>query len=198
MRCINCGYENLDGLKYCSSCGQELLTIEQKDQREKQKRSSSAMKITITIAIIALVICGVVFYIIDNNNKKEREANKHVDPILVGIWDCKNSKDATNYSTEITLNGDATYVWAEYGKAELNYLKGSYETKDIGTFAEDSTYELYSLELENHYKGTNGVEAKEEKKINYNMALSPEKTNSIIASGEIGVANIYCNKRNAR
>ena len=41
MRCIKCGYENIEGLKYCSSCGEELLTQEQMVRRNKQNKSKA-------------------------------------------------------------------------------------------------------------------------------------------------------------
>ena len=45
MKCMKCNYDNLDGMKYCVSCGCELLTPEQKAQKAAANKKSVEMPI---------------------------------------------------------------------------------------------------------------------------------------------------------
>ena len=197
MRCIKCGYDNIEGLKYCSSCGQELLTQEQLAKRQRQNNSKMALRIVLIVLGIAFVAC-IVSYIIINSNKnktKEDEKNKTINTELVGVWNCRPYKDAPNYTIELSLNGDRSYIWGTYGKSNLDYTKGTFYSKDMGTFVENENYESYSVTLEATKRATNGVEVDDAYSINYVLALHNEHNNIILASGNSSASNIYCDRK---
>ena len=196
MRCIKCGYENIDGLKYCSSCGQELLTQDQMKKREGQKRTKMALKIVLIVLAIALVVC-IVSYIIINNQKKPEEIkeNKTIDPVLVGTWNCKAYKEAPNYTIEIVFQDNRNYIWGTYGKSNLDYTKGTFYSKDMGTFPENENYELYSVTLEATSRASNGAEVEDVYTMNYNLALNNDKNSFILANGNSNSYNTYCDRK---
>ena len=40
MRCIKCGYQNMEGLRYCANCGQELMTLEEYTTKSDEEKSA--------------------------------------------------------------------------------------------------------------------------------------------------------------
>ena len=196
MRCIKCGYENIEGLKYCSSCGEELLTQEQMVRRNKQNKSKMALKIVLVVLGLALVACTISYIIINNSNKpKEEEQNKTIDQVLVGTWNCKAYKDAPNYTIELVLSNNRAYIWGTYGKSNLEYTKGTFYSKDMGTFPENENYELYSITFEATARATNGAEVEDVYTLNYNLALHNNKNTMILASGNSNSSNTYCDRK---
>ena len=197
MKCIKCGYDNLDGLKYCTSCGNELLTKEQMKKKEGKKRSKLALRIVIIVLILALVTCVISYIIINNKNKPKEteEVNKTIDPVLVGTWYCKAYKDAPNYTIQIEFKEDRSYVWGTYGKINLDYTKGTFYSKDMGTFPENENYELYSVTLEATRRASNGAEVDDVYNMNYSLALHSDKNNMILANGNSNSYNTYCTRK---
>ncbi len=197
MRCIKCGYENIDGLKYCTNCGQELLTQEQMKKKESKKRSKMALKIVFIVLAVALVVCIVSYVIINNKNKPKEtdEQNKTIDPVLVGTWNCKAYKEAPNYTIELVFHENRDYVWGTYGKSNLDYTKGTFYSKDMGTFPENENYELYSVTLEATARATNGAEVEDVYTMNYNLALHNDKNSLILANGNSNSYNTYCDRK---
>ena len=197
MRCIKCGYENIEGLKYCSNCGQELLTQEQFAKKEKQNKSKMALKVVLIVLGIAFVAC-IVSYIIINSNKKpkeEDEQNKTIDKVLVGTWICKSYKEAPNYTIEIVLKEDRSYIWGTYGRTNLDYTRGTFYSKDNGVFPENENYEAYSFTLDAKARATNGAEVEDVYSINYTLALHNDTNSFILASGNSSSSNTYCDRK---
>lgn len=195
MRCIKCGYENIEGLKYCSSCGEELLTQEQMARRDKQNKSKMALKIVLVVLGLALVACTVSYIIINNKNKPKEEVNKTIDQVLVGTWYCRPYKDAPNYTVEIVLSENRAYHWGTYGKSNLDYTKGTFYSKHMGTFPENENYELYSVTFEATSRATNGAEVEDVYDLNYNLALHHDQRSMILASGNSNSSNSYCDRK---
>jgi uncharacterized membrane protein YvbJ len=88
MRCIKCGYENLEGLKFCSNCGSELLTEDELSKKKAKKRNKTIVTFIVTLLVIALIACTVSYIIINNKNKEEEKENYEVVDILLGTWNC--------------------------------------------------------------------------------------------------------------
>lgn len=198
MRCIKCGYENIEGLKYCSSCGHELLTQEQYAKKERQKKNKKALKVVLIVLAIAFVACIVSYIIINNQNNKTKEddeQNKTIDKVLVGTWNCKAYREAPNYTIEIVFREDRSYNWGTYGKSNLDYTKGTFYSKDMGVFPENENYEAYSVTLDAKSRATNGAEVEDIYSINYNLALHNDTNSFILASGDSNSYNTYCDRK---
>ena len=196
MRCIKCGYENLEGLKYCSNCGDELLTQDEATKRKREKRSKAAIKFVVILLILALIATVTSYIIINNKNKKEQEqqTNYQVVNVLIGTWNCSTSKEMKTFEEQFVLKNDSTYVWGTYNKLNSDSTSGMYSANDVGVFPQDGTYELYSLMLDVKHTIKLGidVEVTKETIMNYNVALSQDNTKLIVANGTTGSGNMYC------
>lgn len=196
MRCIKCGYENLEGLKFCSNCGDELLTQDEANKRKRQKRSKAAVKFIVILLILALIATVTSYIIINNQNKKEEDqVNKyHVVNYLIGTWNCSTNKEMKTFEEQFILKADSTYTWGTYNKLNTDSTSGMYSADDVGVFPQDGTYELYSLMLDVKHTVKLGidVEVTKETIMNYSVALSQDNTKLIVANGASGSPNMYC------
>ena len=196
MRCIKCGYDNLEGLKFCSNCGEELLTQDEANKRKRERTTKGAVKFIVILLVLALIACLVSYFIINNKNKKEQEEqnNYHVVNVLIGTWNCSHDKEMKSVEEQFVLKADSTYIWGTYGKLNTDSTSGYYSADDVGVFPEDGTYELYSLMLDvkNTTKLGINVEVTKETTMNYSVALSQDNTRLIVANGSSGSSNMYC------
>lgn len=71
--CKNCGKEFDDSINLCSICGGNL---EPNNSNKKPKLKNKSLKIILIIVALLGISCFMVVKIIDNNNKKQIEANK--------------------------------------------------------------------------------------------------------------------------
>ena len=150
MRCLKCGYNNLEGLKYCSSCGEELLTEEEYNLRIRES-SKEVRKLYGLIALLVVILIFVgTFFVINRTTKRtvEVEDTSNISTNLVGTWYCKNSEREENYSIEFNLATDMTFSYGVYKKLDSNGLKGVYSSKDAGPYTEDLNYEMYYVKME--------------------------------------------------
>ena len=150
MRCLKCGYNNLEGLKYCSSCGEELLTEEEYNLKIRESnREVRKLYGLVALLVVVLIFVGT-FFIINSTTKRtvEVEDTSNISTNLVGTWYCKNSERDENYSVEFELSSNMSFKFGVYEKIESNGLRGAYTSKDIGPYTEDLNYEVYMVKME--------------------------------------------------
>ena len=172
MRCIKCGYQNIEGLKYCASCGQELMTQEEYDMRSNEKKSS-VIRLYVLIGFLSVILVGVIIYFVLNSfaPKPPKEPTSTIDTELIGDWVCKNNQDQENYDGRVYLNKDSSFTWGPYDKIEFNYLAGTYTTKEIEE-SNENYKAVYKLSLLVTRMVVNGREDTEgSSKINYYIYL---------------------------
>lgn len=183
MRCLKCGYNNLEGLKYCSSCGGELLTEEEYNikLRESNKEVRKLYGLIAFLAVIVIFIAT--FFIINRTTKRTVEVTdtSNISTNLVGDWNCKNSERDEEYSVEINLGSDMKFSFGVYGKLDSNSLKGVYTSKHVGPYQEDLNYDMYTVKMEVSELSYNGQSTTEGASImNYSFLLRTDKKYAIV------------------
>ena len=206
MRCLKCGYNNLEGLKYCSSCGEELLTEEEYNLRIRES-NREVRKLYGLVALLAVILIFVgTFFVINSTTKRtvEVEDTSNISTNLVGTWYCKNSDRDEEYSVEFDLATDMSFIYGVYGKVESNGLRGVYTSKDVGPYQEDLNYELYMVKMEVNEIRHDGQSTTEGTSvIQYVFLLNSDKKHSIVSladeNGNISKnGTMYCDRINTK
>ena len=202
MRCLKCGYNNLEGLKYCSSCGGELLTEEEYNEKIRES-NKEVRKLYGLIAILAVVVIFITtFFIINSTTKRTVEVpdTSNISTNLVGIWNCKNSERDEEYSVEINLGSDMSFSFGVYGKLDSNSLKGVYTSKHIGPYQDDLNYDSYLVKMEVSELSYNGESTTEGASImQYSFLLRSDKKYAVVSlmddNGNISNKGVmYCDR----
>ncbi len=142
MKCKSCGYENKDGAKFCTNCGEELVYKKTKTNTNK----ANLIIILITIVVIAAII-GVAAYMIYGNNNSDE------------TYQLNNSNDSV--ATEISNSQASAKEWKSIG----SFSGSGTGSKTISIPAGQIRIDLTSFPIKNYadnhlyVSGSNGESA---------------------------------------
>ncbi len=200
MRCIKCNYDNLDGMKYCVSCGSELLTPEQKAKKAEANKKS-VVKLYVVIGILVVLLIGLIVFLLVGNGGSNGSAGGNnggdgtvsVHPDTVGIWNCNSDPKASSFTLTIELNNDGTYLFGPYGNTDSNNISGTFSSNSFGATDETGKYDLYSLTLTQKQIKENGTITEGEATVSYSIGISSDKNSAIFTNGATSTS-YYCKK----
>jgi len=167
MRCINCGYDNLEGMKYCVKCGKELMTLDEKGKRKEAGENSnkSLIKVIIGLAVVAVIIVILIIIVPMFGSKKEEEAdndvpviNDAVDQDTVGTWKCSFDDDDDTYTTVIKFQSDGVFQIGPIDGLEENRFEGTFTSNNLGATDSEGIVNYYQVFLEQEKEIENGEE----------------------------------------
>ena len=202
MRCINCNYDNLEGMRYCVSCGQELITVEEKSKRaEESKKGLVVLYIIIgVLVVVLLVVLGFVIFgggpvagdVPDKPGNIEEKTSVHAD--TVGAWKCSTQAASDKYTILIQLNEDGTFIFGPATGYETNYIGGTFTSNSYGATDSSKQYNLYSLNLRQTVIVENGVQQEGYSEVNYSVGINTkDKNDALFSNGQSGTT-YYCKK----
>ena len=159
MRCIKCGYQNMEGLRYCANCGQELMTLEEYNTKSNEEKSA-VRKLYVIIAFLSVILFSIIVYAIIKailGSNAPIEPSITLDTELIGTWNCKSKEDQENYDVKIILKTDSVFRWGTYDDLDKNSINGTFTTKALTNESEEYR-NIYSLKLLATQIITNGRE----------------------------------------
>ncbi len=148
MRCIKCGYQNMEGLRYCANCGQELMTLEEYTTKSDEEKSA-VRKLYVIIAFLSVILFSIIVYAIIKailGSNAPIEPSNTLDTEVIGTWNCKSKADQEKYDVKIILKTDSVFRWGTYDDLEKNSINGTFTTKALINDSEDYR-NMYSLKL---------------------------------------------------
>ena len=201
MRCIKCGYDNLEGMRYCVSCGNELMTLEEKSKRaEESKKGLVVLYIIIgVLLVLLLVVLGFVIFgggpTAGPNPGKPGPVDEKtaVASDTVGQWKCSTDATTTKYNLMIQLNEDGTFIFGPIPGYDTNYVGGRFTSNSYN--AQDATgqYNLFSLNMKQQVIVESGNKTEGSSEVNYSVAIDKDKTKAMFTNGSSGTT-YYCSK----
>ena len=207
MKCIKCGYDNLDGLQYCSHCNAELITREEKAKRlaEGEQSNNKLLKIIIGLVVVLALVVVAIFVVPMLMNKVQEMGSDNdtpaisdsVDQDTPGEWHCTNDpNDQDTYTVTILLQTDGTFKIGPYDNLEENRFEGTYISKSYDATDESGQYNLYQVVMTKDVTVENGETTEdEETKVNtYSLGIDAGDSNrGIFTDGESG-STYYCTR----
>lgn len=178
MRCIKCGYQNIEGLRYCANCGQELMTLEEYNTKSNEEKSA-VRKLYVIIAFLSVILFSIIVYAIIRailSSNAPIEPSVTIDTEVIGTWDCKSKEDQEKFDIKIILKTDSVFRWGTYDDLEKNSINGTYTTKALLNDSEEYR-NMYNLKLlatqiiTNGREDTNGSQV-----LNYTFSLKDQNT----------------------
>ena len=201
MRCNKCNYDNLDGMKYCVSCGAELLTPQQKEEKIKEN-NKSVIILYIIIGLLVVVLIGLIIFLLLGGGstvgpKKEKEEEvqeaSHVDPDTVGTWACSSDQSGGKLTIVIELKDDGTFRFGPVTGFEENHIEGTFNTSLIGTAENGEKYDAYGVTMKQTMIVSSGEITEGEATVTYSMGVSKDGDSAIFSQGE-DKTSYYCNR----
>ena len=184
MRCIKCGYQNIEGLRYCANCGQELMTLEEYNTKSNEEKSV-VRKLYVIISFLSVILFSIIVYAIIRailSSNAPIEPSITLDTEVIGTWNCKSKVDQENYDIKVILKTDSVFKWGTYEDLEKNSINGTFITKSLINDSEDYR-NIYNLQLLVTQIITNGREdTKGSQVLNYKFALKDQNTAELQSS----------------
>ena len=200
MRCINCNYDNLDGLQYCVSCGSPLITLEDKQKQELAGQNKlNKLYLLIGLLVFVLVVMVVLLLLGVGFGKEEEapvEETVQVEAATVGVWHCNPNAAAKDYTLTFELNEDGTYKFGAYKYLNTSRVEGKFSSNSFGKKDEaTSTYNLYNMSVPQLKVINNGktTESPDEKASNYTLGITDDGEKAMINNAATEVT-YYCVK----
>ncbi len=193
MRCIKCNYDNLDGLKYCVSCGSPLITEEDKEKMEAASaKKMKTLYIIVGILVILLVVLVVLLVMgVGFGKGSTPVATGDIDTATLGTWVCNSNPNSTDYTIVIELNEDGSFRFGAYGALETNHISGTYTSKGNGQT--NNGYTQYNVVL-NQTRIVSGSKVQEgQATSNYLAGISQDGKQSTFYN-ENTQLSYYCKK----
>ena len=205
MRCIKCNYDNLEGMKYCVSCGAELITRDEKLKRQAEgEKSISKLYKIIKILLVVLAIVAVIFVVVKVFTGKEdiQESDNDTPTVsvkvnqdTVGVWKCDTQKFSEDNAISIVLQSDGVFKFGPIGGLKDNRIEGSFSSDTFEAKDETGQYDLYQVVMNTNLEVENGVEKQVEKMVVFTLAIdSQTATRGIFSPGEEGQSTYYCSR----
>ena len=202
MRCSKCGYDNLDGMKYCVSCAAELLTPEQRTEKVEENKKSVII-LYIIIGLLVVLLIGLIVYLLMGGGSavpigggKEEEPPKevtHVEPATVGTWGCSSEANGGAMTLIIELKEDGTFRFGPVSGFENNHIEGTFNSNLIGEAEDGEEYDAYGLTMKQTKIIDNGNITEGEANVTYSVGINKEGDTAIFSSGN-GNTSYYCTK----
>ena len=173
MRCIKCGYQNMEGLRYCANCGQELMTLEEYNTKSDAQKSE-VRRLYVIIAFLSVILFSIIVYAIIRailSSNAPIEPSITLDSEVIGTWDCKSKAEQEKYDVKIILKTNSVFRWGTYEDLEKNSINGTFTTKALVNESENYR-NIYNLKLLVTQVITNGREdTKGSQTMDYMFAL---------------------------
>jgi len=125
MNCPNCGKENEDNQKFCTSCGCKILEIENSEDEENNSTEPKSNKINkkgIIIAITSIIIIAIIvlMFFIFKSNTAEISKYKSIAPIEQSIMENMSGRSALDLL--IQQDNDLTEYINKHPKCKIDNL----------------------------------------------------------------------------
>jgi hypothetical protein len=193
MRCINCGYDNLEGMRYCVKCGNELMTLDEKGKRkeESEKENKTLIKVIIGLVVVAVLIVILLIVLPRFGTKQEEEAdndipviNDSVDQDTVGVWNCSFDDKDDTYTTIIKLQSDGVFQIGPIDGLDENRFEGTFTSNNMEAQDENGIVNYYQVFLRQNKVIENGAEeeVEEQKVLTMGIFINDESKASIADS----------------
>jgi len=205
MRCIKCNYDNLDGMKYCVSCGAELITRDEKMRRTAEgEKSLASLRKVIVILLIVLVIVFATFVIVKlffSGTKVEEGDNdtptvySEVNQDTVGVWSCDTEKFTDDNTISLILQSDGVFKYGPINGLKRDRIEGTFNSKELSAKDETGQYDLYSLEMNSKLEVEDGAEKEIDQMLVFTLAIDSQTgSRGIFSSGNAGMSSFYCSR----
>ena len=202
MRCNKCNYDNLDGMKYCVSCGAELLTPQQKEEKVKEG-NRSVIILYIIIGLLVVILIGLIVFLLLGGGstvgtKKDDKGGEvaevtHVEPATVGTWACSSSQSGGELTIVIELKEDGSFRFGPITGFENNHIEGTFNSNLLGTAEEGEEYDAYELTMKQTKIVSSGEITEGEASVTYSVGVTKDGGTAIFSQGE-DKASYYCSK----
>ncbi len=201
MRCINCGYDNLEGMRYCVSCGSELMTAEEKTKRAEESKKGLVL-LYVIIGVLVVVLLIVLGFVIFGGGPIAGETPDKPGPIdektsvasdTVGQWKCTTSDTSKKYNLLIQLNEDGTFIFGPIPGYETNYVGGRFTSNSYNAQDSSGRYNLFSLNMKQTEIVENGNKTEGINEVNYSVGITKDKAEALFTNGSNGTT-YYCAK----
>jgi hypothetical protein len=201
MRCNKCNYDNLDGMKYCVSCGAELLTPQQKEERVKEG-NRTVIILYVIIGLLVVILIGLIIFLLLGGGStvgvKKDDAGKvqevtHVESATIGTWACSSDQSGGELTIVIELKEDGSFRFGPINGFENNHIEGTFNSNLLGTAEAGEQYDAYELTMKQTKIITNGEVAEGEANVTYSVGVTKDGKNSIFSQGK-DKTSFYCSK----
>jgi hypothetical protein len=154
MRCIKCGYDNLEGMKYCVHCGSELMTLEEKNKRKEEGEKGVRKLFFVIIGLLVVLIIVLACYFIipmltGNNTNKEGDdtpkLSEEVHKDTVGEWKCSNDANSNTLDMTFVLSADGKFKIGTVNGLDDNRFEGTFISSSFDKKDDEGKYNLYQV-----------------------------------------------------
>lgn len=137
MKCLNCGFENVEGAEFCGNCGMKQQSMHQVQTLKKNKK-----KIIIISVLLVLILFIIILFLIFHQPKKFKDPFQDVDDLVIET-DIKSTReyeaiDSVSETLEKEFNdnkitADQYIMELAYSIYDSDKLNDKYQDLEIGT-----------------------------------------------------------------
>ena len=205
MKCIKCGYDNLEGMKYCVSCGAELITRDEKNRRISDgNRGLESLKKIIGILIGVAVVVAIAYFgasFLFNRPMVEEDSDNltptlstKVAPETIGVWKCDPEGFTDDNTIVFKLQSDGVFEIGPIGTLDTTRWEGTWDSISLGTKDSTGQYDFYQVNLNETLVVENDVEQEIDNKVTYSLAIDSQLgTRGIFVNGANN-NSYYCSR----
>ena len=129
MKCGKCGFENKDGAKFCTKCGESLEV--QKPVVQTSSSNNSKYIIVALVAVIIILIAAIGFFALNNGTADSSNDNAQSDAASDSVK--SNLEEDDSDSDSDSSSQSTTTVKSSTSKSKSWELIGSYTGSGSGT-----------------------------------------------------------------